>query len=324
MPSSLITGGAGFIGSHLAERLLERGHRVVVLDDLSSGSEENLTRLQTDSRFRFVRGDAGDPSILARVVPGIDAIYHLAATVGVLNIMDRPVRTIENNVGTTAAVLEAAAETGAKVVLASTSEVYGKSRSESFHEEGDLVLGPTSRLRWSYAASKIVDEFLCLAFLRERGLPTVIARLFNTIGPRQVGHYGMVVPRFLQQALDGRNLTVYGDGRQTRCFTYVTDVVAWLVRLAEDGRAVGGAYNLGNPFEISILDLARRVIAVVGTDVGIDHVPYDVAYGEGFEDMQRRVPDIGRVVELTGRRPEVGLDEALRRTCDWLRQGRGG
>ena len=318
MSTFLVTGGAGFIGSHLSERLIELGHRVIVIDDLSSGSLENLAHLPRGPRLEFVAADAGDPAVLAEWMPNADAVFHLAATVGVFNIIARPVATIENNIGTTSRVLEAAARKKTKVVIASTSEVYGKSGTQSFQEEGDLVLGATSKFRWGYAASKIVDEFLALAFWQEFRLPAVVVRLFNTIGPRQTGRYGMVVPRFLGQAQRGENLTVYGDGRQTRCFTHVTDVVEWLLRLAADDRAVGGVFNLGNPEEISILALAERVIAVTRAAVSIDLIPYEKAYAAGFEDMQRRVPDIGRVTALTGYGPCVGLDEALCRTWQWL------
>ncbi len=318
MLTFLVTGGAGFIGSHLSERLLELGHRVLVIDDLSSGSLENLAHLPRGPQFEFIHADAGDPAVLAEWIPAADAVFHLAATVGVFNIIARPVATIKNNVGTTSAVLEAAARRKTKVVLTSTSEVYGKSSVRTFQEEGDLVLGPTSKFRWSYAASKIVDEFLALAFWQEFRLPAVVVRLFNTIGPRQTGRYGMVVPRFLSQAHRGENLTVYGDGQQTRCFTYVADVVEWLLRLATDERAVGQVFNLGNPREISILGLAERVIAVTRAAVSIDLVPYEKAYATGFEDMRRRVPDVGRVTALTGYRPSVNLDEALCRTWEWL------
>ena len=256
--------------------------------------------------------------MLAEWIPAADAVFHLAATVGVFNIIARPVATIKNNVGTTSAVLEAAARRKTKVVLTSTSEVYGKSSVRTFQEEGDLVLGPTSKFRWSYAASKIVDEFLALAFWQEFRLPAVVVRLFNTIGPRQTGRYGMVVPRFLSQAHRGENLTVYGDGQQTRCFTYVADVVEWLLRLATDERAVGQVFNLGNPREISILGLAERVIAVTRAAVSIDLVPYEKATPRVSKTCRRRVPDVGRVTALTGYRPSVNLDEALCRTWEWL------
>jgi len=319
MRTILITGGAGFIGSHLAERLLKLGHRILVIDNLSSGSLANIEHLRFKEHFEFVEGDAGDADLLSTLMTGVDIVFHLAATVGVFNVIDLPVATIQNNIETTTTVLESAAfHNRAKVIVFSTSEVYGKSGEPMFREEGDLLLGPTTKTRWGYAASKIVDEFLALAFWQERRLPTVVVRLFNTIGPRQVGRYGMVVPRFLSQALRGENLTVYGTGAQTRCFTYVADVVEWLVRLASNDEAVGHVFNLGNPEEVSILDLAHRVIAVTGAKVGINFIPYDWAYKKGFEDMRRRMPDITRVIALTGHYPRVDLDEALRRTRDWL------
>jgi UDP-glucose 4-epimerase len=319
MATYLITGGAGFIGSHLAEALLQQNHTVLALDDLSTGSTRNLRHLRADRRFQFVPQSVNAHNVLAELVDAADVIYHLAATVGVFNIIDSPVATIVNNVGGTEAVLKAAAKKKKKVVVASTSEVYGKSTAIPFREDGDLIMGPTAKSRWSYAATKMVDEFLALAYWRELKVPTTVVRFFNTIGPRQVGRYGMVVPRFLTQALKGENLTVYGDGNQSRCFTYVGDVVEWLVRLADRDAAVGEVFNLGNPEEVTITGLAKRVIATAGADVGIDYIPYSKAYEAGFEDMQRRVPDISKVTAATGYAPRVGLDEALRRTCDWLR-----
>jgi UDP-glucose 4-epimerase len=313
----LITGGAGFIGSHLAETLLQRGHCVLALDDLSSGSVKNIVHLRSEPQFEFIPEGVSAHHVLAQLVDVADVIFHLAATVGVFNIIESPVTTIVNNIDGTAAVLKLAAKKKKKVIVASTSEVYGRSSAIPFREDGDLVFGPTSKSRWSYAASKVVDEFLALAYWREFAVPTVVVRLFNTIGPRQVGRYGMVVPRFMSQALGGQNLTVYGSGRQSRCFTDVSDVVEWLVRLVGHDRAVGEVFNLGNPEEVTIAELARRVIAVTGAAVGIDFVPYTQAYEEGFEDMERRVPDITKVETLTGYSPHVGLDEALVRIRDW-------
>lgn len=318
MTTFLITGGAGFIGSHLAEALLNRGQHVIVLDDLSSGSVKNISHLRSDARFQFVPESVSVLGVLAELVDVADVIFHLAATVGVFNIIESPVRTIVNNIGGTEAVLKAASKKKKKVIIASTSEVYGKSTTIPFREDGDLVFGPSSKSRWSYASSKVVDEFLALAYWREFKVPTVVARLFNTIGPRQTGHYGMVVPRFMSQALRGQNLTVYGSGRQSRCFTYVSDVVEWLLLLASNEKAVGEIFNLGNNEEVSIAELAHRIIAVTGAKVGIENVPYEDAYEKGFEDMDRRVPDIAKLEGLTGYSPRVGLDQALCLIRDWF------
>lgn len=324
MATFLITGGAGFIGSHLAERLLVLGHRVLILDDLSSGDVRNIAHLRADPKLQFQMESVMTGRVLAELVDSADVVFHLAASVGVFNIIESPVKTIENNIGGTDAVLKAAARERKRVVVASTSEVYGKSAATPFREDGDVVLGPTSKARWSYAASKVVDEFLALAYWKEFRAPTVVVRLFNTIGPRQTGRYGMVVPRFLGQALAGETLTVYGTGRQSRCFTYVADVVEWMVRLASIDAAVGEVYNLGNPEEISILDLARRILALTGSPAGIGFVPYGEAYEEGFEDMERRVPDISKVTALTGYSPRYRLDDALRLTLEWFPAGGAG
>ncbi|MBI5085887.1 MAG: GDP-mannose 4,6-dehydratase [Acidobacteria bacterium] len=317
MATYLITGGAGFIGSHLAEKLLAAGDEVIVLDDLSSGRVQNLEQISGHASFRFVQGCITDRALLAEVCRPADTIFHLAATVGVLNIIKSPVETIENNINGTQYVLEAAVERRTKVIVASTSEVYGKSNSIPFREDDNLLLGPTSRSRWSYAASKIVDEFLALAFWRERSVPTVVARLFNTIGPRQSGQYGMVVPRFVRQALRGEDLTVYGDGSQSRVFTYVGDTVEWLARLAKAEGAVGEVVNLGGGGEVTIAELARRIIELTGSRSKICSVPYEQAYEEGFEDIQRRVPDTSKAQALTGYSARTGLDEALKSICDW-------
>jgi UDP-glucose 4-epimerase len=317
MSTILITGGAGFIGSHLSETCLQQGHRVLVLDDLSSGSVDNLAHLRSNAKFEFYPESVGSSAVLAELVDRSDVIFHLAATVGVFNIIESPVTTILNNVGGTEAVLKRAAKKRKKVIVASTSEVYGKSTALPFREEGDLVSGPTSKSRWSYACSKTIDEFLALAYWREHRLPTVVVRLFNTIGPRQIGRYGMVVPRFINQAMSGQNLSVYGTGKQSRCFTYVSDVVNWLLLLAGEDRAVGEVFNLGNPEEVSIAELASRVIETTGSASGIDYIPYEQAYEQGFEDMERRIPDITKLVNLTGRPPQITLDQALRLTCDW-------
>jgi UDP-glucose 4-epimerase len=318
MATFLITGGAGFIGSHLAEALLKRGDHVLALDDLSAGSVNNLAHLRSYARFEFVPETVSAPYVLAELVDVADVIFHLAATVGVLNIIQSPVTTIVNNIAGTEAVLKAAAKKRKKVIIASTSEVYGKSTAVPFRELDDLVLGTTSKARWSYAASKVVDECLGLAYWRAYQVPTVIVRLFNTIGPRQVGRYGMVVPRFMAQALQGQNLTVYGHGQQSRCFTYVSDVIAWILLLTSIDKAVGEIINLGNPREVTITELARMIIAVTGAHVDIDYIPYEKAYEEGFEDMERRVPDIAKVKTLTGYSPRIELEQALCLIHDWF------
>lgn len=318
MSTFLITGGAGFIGSHLTEKLLELEEKVLVLDDLSSGSVRNIAHLRSHPKLEFQAGSILERGLLREMVDAADIVVHLAATVGVLKIIESPVTTIQNNVGGTEAVLEAAAKKRKKVIVASTSEVYGKSTEPVFREDGDLVFGPTSKSRWSYASSKVLGEFLTLAYWKEHRVPTVIVRLFNTIGPRQTGRYGMVVPRFLRQAFSGQNLTVYGTGQQSRCFTYVADVVEWLLLLAANDKAVGEVFNLGNPEEVTINELARRIIELSAAPVGIDHIPYSEAYEEGFEDMERRVPDITKVRTLTGYSPRYSLDEALRLTRDWF------
>jgi UDP-glucose 4-epimerase len=322
MPRFLITGGAGFIGSHLAERLLTMGQRVHVLDNLSTGAIENVKMLRSFPDFEFVMDEVSNERVLAELVDASDIVFHLAATVGVQKIIDSPVETIVNNVHGTETVLNAVAKKRRKIVVASTSEVYGKSVDLPFQEDGDLVLGATSKSRWSYACSKAIDEFLALAYWKEKKTPAVVARLFNTIGPRQSGQYGMVVPRFIGQALSQQDVTVYGTGEQTRSFTYVDDVVEWLIRLSHDDRAVGEIYNLGNPHEITITDLAQRILRLTASSSRIRYVPYDQAYESGFEDMGRRDPDISKVTALTGYRPQVGVDEALERTIEWCRERR--
>jgi len=308
----LITGGAGFIGSHLAEALLAQGDRVHILDDLSTGSIDNVRHLKNDPRFGYTIDTCASPSIVAELVDEADIVYHLAAAVGVDLIIDSPVRTIETNVHCTEVVLAQAAKKRKPVLIASTSEVYGKSTSLPFREDGDFVLGSSSTGRWSYACSKAIDEFLALAYWKERKLPTVVARLFNTVGPRQTGRYGMVVPTLVQQALAGRPLTVYGDGTQTRCFCHVDDVVRALVRLMQVGEAAyGEVFNIGSQEELSILELASRVVDLTGSDSEIHLIPYEAAYEAGFEDMPRRYPDVakvGRVIDWSSTRT---LDEIL-------------
>jgi UDP-glucose 4-epimerase len=288
----LITGGAGFVGSHLSDELLKRGHRVHVLDDLSTGAIDNIRHLKHHPSYGYTVDSCNNSSLVAELVDSADAVYHLAAAVGVELIVESPVRTIENNVHSTEVVLSAASKKKKPVFVASTSEVYGKSPALPFREDGDLLMGPTVKGRWSYACSKAIDEFLALAYWKERGLPTVIGRMFNTVGPRQTGRYGMVVPNFVRQALAGQPITVFGDGTQTRCFCHVHDVVRALADLMERDDLYGEVFNIGAEEEISIADLAARVREIVGNDVPITYVPYDEAYEEGFEDMHRRVPDI--------------------------------
>ena len=308
----LITGGAGFIGSHLAEELLARGHRVHVLDDLSTGSIDNVRHLKADPRFGYTIETCASASVVAELVDEADIVYHLAAAVGVELIVESPVRTIETNVHCTEVVLAQAAKKRKPVFIASTSEVYGKSTAFPFREDGDLVMGPSTTGRWSYACSKAIDEFLALAYWKERKLPTVVARLFNTVGPRQTGRYGMVVPTFVGAALSGRPLTVFGDGTQTRCFCHVGDVVQALVELMLLGEvAYGEVFNIGSQEEISMSALADRVRAQTGSDSDIVLVPYDEAYEAGFEDMQRRVPDLAKVTAATGWTPTRSLDDIL-------------
>jgi UDP-glucose 4-epimerase len=307
----LITGGAGFVGSHLAERLLDRGDRVTVIDDLSTGSIRNIVHLKGRDRFSYVIDSMLNAPLTAELVDAADVVYHLAAAVGVKLIVESPVRTIETNIRCTELVLEMAAKKGRKVLITSTSEVYGKNPELPFTEESDLVLGATTRGRWSYACSKAIDEFLAIAYWREKGLPTVIARLFNTVGPRQTGQYGMVVPRFVQQALAGEPITVYGDGLQQRCFGHVHDVVRGLSDLMGEDRAVGGVFNLGTQEEVSILDLAHRVKERTGSASEIRFVPFGEAYDDHFEDMPRRIPSLIKIQETIGWQPTRRLDDIL-------------
>jgi UDP-glucose 4-epimerase len=316
---ALITGGAGFIGSHLSEALIAAGHRVSIIDNLSTGSFSNIAHLKGHERFSYAIDSIDNEPLMAELIDQADMVYHLAAAVGVRLIVESPVRTIETNVHGTEVVLKHAAKKGKTVLIASTSEVYGKSPAVPFREDGDLVLGPSSKHRWAYACSKAIDEFLALAYAREKKLPVIIVRLFNTVGPRQTGRYGMVVPNFVRQALAGEPITVFGDGTQTRCFTYVGDVVGALVTLAGEPRAIGTVLNLGSTQEVSIRALAERVKAMTGSTSPIAVIPYDQAYEEGFEDMQRRVPDIGRVRALIGYEPRVALDEILTRVIADLR-----
>jgi UDP-glucose 4-epimerase len=315
-----ITGGAGFVGSHLAEALLQRGDEVSVLDNLSTGSIDNIAHLKGHQRFSYTIDTVENEPLLAELIDRADVVVHLAAAVGVKLIVERPVHTIETNVHGTEVVLKHANKKKKLVVIASTSEVYGKSASVPFAENADLVLGPTSKHRWAYACSKLIDEFLALAYWKEKKLPVIIVRLFNTVGPRQTGQYGMVIPNFVKQALSGRPITVFGDGRQSRSFTYVADVVSALIALINEPRAIGQVFNIGNTNEITIGELAERVKAMTGSASKIVCIPYDEAYESGFEDMPRRVPDISRVRELVGYEPTVQLDETLRRVIEYCRQ----
>jgi len=318
-PRILITGGAGFIGSHLAEALLAKGHKVTVIDDLSTGRFENIEPFTDHPNFQFAIDSVTNEIVMDRLVSESDTIFHLAAAVGVRLIVDQPIHTIETNVNGTEVVLKTALRYRANVLLASTSEVYGKGNSIPFQEDDDVVLGPTSRSRWSYAASKMVDEFLGLAYQREKGLRVVVFRLFNTVGPRQTGRYGMVIPRFVGQALTGKPVTVYGDGMQSRCFLHVKDAVNAIIALSEAPEAIGRVFNVGATREISILDLAREVVSMVGAEGGdgqnpeerISFIPYEEAYGAGFEDMSRRVPDISRINQAIGWKPERTLEQIL-------------
>jgi UDP-glucose 4-epimerase len=315
----LITGGAGFVGSHLAEALLDRGDEVFVLDDLSTGSIDNIAHLKSNPKFHYTIDTVANEPVLAELIDRCDTVVHLAAAVGVKLIVESPVRTIETNVHGTEVVLKIASKKRKLVLIASTSEVYGKSAKVPFSEDDDLVLGPTSKHRWAYACSKMIDEFLALAYWKERKLPVIVVRLFNTVGPRQTGQYGMVVPSLVRQALAGEPITVFGDGTQSRSFTYVGDVVRAVVALINEPRAIGQVFNIGNGEEISIGDLAVRIKAMTGSASPIVTIPYDQAYEAGFEDMPRRVPDISKIRALIGYEPTVELDEILTRVVASLR-----
>jgi len=323
MTTCLITGGAGFVGSHLAERLLADGHRVLVIDDLSTGRFDNIAHLKDHDRFEYAIDTISNEGLLAELVDRADWVFHLAAAVGVMLIVERPVRSIETNIHGTELVLKMAAKKNKRVLITSSSEVYGKGVQVPFREEDDCVLGATTKARWSYACSKAIDEFLALAYHRERGLPVVVVRLFNTVGPRQVGRYGMVVPRFVRQALDGGPITVFGDGNQTRCFCHVRDVVAALVRLMQTEKALGQVFNVGSDEETSIEDLAERVRGLVGGDVEIVHIPYSEAYEAGFEDLRRRTPDLTKIRNLIGFKPSFGLDGILEAMVQSMRDEEG-
>lgn len=316
----LITGGAGFIGSHLTDVLLAQDQRVLAIDDLSTGNMQNIAPHLGNPNYHFARASILDDIVLDRLASQADVIVHLAAAVGVQLIVDRPVHTIETNVGGTEKVLKAALRYGCRTLIASTSEVYGKGTKVPFNEEDDVLLGTTSKSRWSYAASKMVDEFLGLAYHVEYGLDVIVVRFFNTVGPRQTGQYGMVIPRFAQQVLKGEPITVYGTGTQSRCFCNVQDVVQALIKLIAHPASPGYVYNIGGSEEISILELAQRVKSLAGSQSEIVQIPYDQAYGPGFEDMKRRVPDTTRILELTGWQPQYSLDQTLQQVIDFERK----
>ena len=309
---ALITGGAGFIGSHLADALLARGDSLILLDNLSTGRLENIEHLRKRDDVEFVLGSILNADLMDDVMSRVDVCFHLAAAVGVQLIVDKPLESLATNIRGSEIVFEKAHKHGTKVLVTSTSEIYGKNTSDRLGEEDDRILGSPLKSRWSYSEAKAIEEILAYTYWRQKGLPTVIVRLFNTVGPRQTGHYGMVIPRFVAQAIKGEPLTVYGDGQQTRCFCYVGDVVDALIKLSDHPEASGRAYNVGGQEEISMEQLARRVVDVVGSASKVRFVPYDEAYEEGFEDMQRRVPDTTRARELVGFAPDVGLDDILR------------
>lgn len=309
----LITGGAGFIGSHLADACLARGDEVFVLDDLSTGRIRNIEFLRDNPGFSYKIGRVQDVAVLAEMVDHVDAIYHLAAAVGVQRIVDNPVETIENNLQGSEIVFETAAKKSKRVLFTSTSEVYGLSKDLPFREDGNLVMGATTKGRWSYACAKAMDEFLALAYHNQRNLPVTVVRLFNTVGPRQTGHYGMVVPSLVRQALSNQPLRVFGDGMQSRCFGFVKDVVGALITLMEHRESAGQVYNIGATTQITILALAKKIIEVTGSASEIVFVPYSEAYEEGFEDMPRRVPDTSKIRDLIGYRPTTTIDEILSR-----------
>lgn len=315
----LVTGGAGFIGSHLSDYLLSQGHHVVVIDDLSTGSIENIVAAKQATQFEYYLETIFNRQILAELIDSADVIFHLAAAVGVRNIVESPVRTIETNVRGTELVLELAAKKCKRVIIASTSEVYGKSTRIPFGEDDDLVLGATTKARWSYACSKMIDEFLALAYYRERKSPVTVVRLFNTVGPRQTGRYGMVLPTFAQQALAGMPVTVFGSGNQSRCFTHVKDIIAGLSLCVASAHTIGQVFNLGSIEEVTMNTLAERVIAAAGSRSIIQHISYEDAYAPGFEDMDRRVPDISKAHTWFGYQPAWSLSDTIASVVDFYR-----
>ena len=312
----LITGGAGFIGSHLGDALLERGHRVIALDNISTGRYENIEHLMDRRDFEFVLGSILNADLVDDLVSRADAVFHLAAAVGVQLIVEKPLESLATNIRGSEIVFEKAHKYDARMLVASTSEIYGKNTSDRLHEEDDRILGSPLKSRWSYSEAKAIDEILAYTYWKEKGLETVIVRLFNTVGPRQTGHYGMVIPRFVNQAIRGEPLTVYGDGTQTRCFCFVGDVVKGMIDLMNHPGAYGKVFNLGGHQEISMAELAQRVIELAGSESKIRYMTYEEAYEEGFEDMQRRVPDIGRANNLVGFEPTVSLDDIILQVID--------
>ncbi|GAA1809712.1 NAD-dependent epimerase/dehydratase family protein [Planosporangium flavigriseum] len=322
--TTLVTGGAGFIGSHLVDALLARGESVIVLDDLSTGRLSNLDNAAANPRLRFVRGSVLDESLVDRVVRDSDTVVHLAAAVGVKLVVEQPLKSLQTNIRGAENIIEAAHRHGSKILVTSTSEIYGKNASGPLREDADRILGSPGVMRWAYSTAKVVDEILANAYHREQGLRSIVVRLFNTVGPRQSPSYGMVIPRLVHQALAGEPLTVYGDGQQTRCFAHVADVVSALVALLDEPAAIGETFNIGNSGEISILELAKRVLELAGSDSGIALMPFEEVYGTGFEDMNRRVPDTGKLRALTGWEPRRGLDETLRDIIAEVRGASGG
>jgi UDP-glucose 4-epimerase len=317
---ALITGGAGFIGSHLSEALLDQGHDVLILDNLSTGSIDNIAHLKSRPGFEYFIDSVDNQPLLAELIDRSDVVFHFAAAVGVKLIVEQPVHTIETNVYGTEVVLKHANKKKKLVVIASTSEVYGKSNDVPFREDSDLVMGPTPKHRWAYACSKAIDEFLALAYWKERKLPVIIVRFFNTVGPRQTGRYGMVIPNFVRQALAGEPITVFGDGSQSRAFTHVSDVVGALVKLIAEPKAIGQVVNIGTTEEVTIRALAERVRALSGSQSAIKLVPYDEAYESGFEDMPRRLPDLTKVEKLIGYKPMHTLDDILGQVIEYFRK----
>ncbi len=316
----LITGGAGFIGSHLAEALLARDEEVFIIDDLSTGNINNIAHLKTHPKFHCQVDTIFNEPVLAGLIDSCDIIFHLAAAVGVKLIVERPVHTIETNISGTEKVLKYASKKKKLVLLASTSEVYGKGTRIPFREDDDMLLGPTTKSRWSYACSKAVDEFLALAYRKEKGLPVIIARLFNTVGPRQTGRYGMVIPRFVKQALTGEPITVYGNGKQSRCFAYVTDVVGGLIKLTHTASTIGAVFNIGNNEEITIQALAQKVKDKTSTQAPIKYIPYNEAYQDGFEDMTRRVPDLAKIAKAINYQSTFNIDQILDKVIEYTKQ----